>query len=72
MRKKFRIVSFVIALLIVLALATGVSAGVVRPTDPALRPSLKEVYKDYFLLGTTGTFTTIVASGEYGAAAMTQ
>ena len=54
-----------------LTFATGALAGE-RPTSPDLRPALKEVYKDYFLMGNTnataGSFSG--TPGEYGSAAM--
>ncbi|MDR0490598.1 MAG: endo-1,4-beta-xylanase, partial [Oscillospiraceae bacterium] len=47
MFRKFRFISICIALLLVLAFVSVVSAAVNRVD----RPALKEVYKDYFLIG---------------------
>lgn len=63
-----------------MALATGamLTNGVVaaeRPTDPANWPALKDVYKNYFLIGSTNLsasyFGTNVVPGENSTAAMT-
>ena len=51
----------------VLAFAACVSAGE-RPTSPDLRPALKDVYKDYFLIGTNAldraNFANTIQPGE--------
>ncbi|MCL2146781.1 MAG: Ig-like domain-containing protein, partial [Synergistaceae bacterium] len=61
MIKKYGIVSIFVAILIVLALATGVSAGINRVD----RPALKDVYKDYFYIGTIYYSTRDVSSTNY-------
>jgi len=55
------------------AATTAVAAD--RPADPADWPALKDVYKDYFLIGTTGpsaaNYAPSVVPGESTRAAMT-
>src|SRR4051812_47283446 len=74
MFRKFRINSVFIALLMVCAVATGVLAAD-RPTNPADWPALKDVYKNYFLIGNTNlsaaNFGANVVPGENSTAAMT-
>ena len=74
MFRKFRINSIFIALLTVFAVATGVLAAD-RPTNPADWPAVKDVYKDYFLIGNTNlsasNFGANVVPGENSTAAMT-
>ena len=74
MFRKFRINSIFIALLMVFAVATGVLAAD-RPTNPADWPAVKDVYKDYFLIGNTNlsaaNFGANVVPGENSTAAMT-
>lgn len=70
---KFRLNAICLALPTVFAVATGALAAE-RPTDPAEWPALKDVYQDYFLIGTTGpsaaTFSPNVVPGENSANAM--
>src|SRR4029079_4529937 len=74
MLSKFRINSILIALPAALAVATGVLAAG-RPTNPADWPAVKDVYKDYFLIGNTNlsaaNFGANVVPGENSTAAMT-
>lgn len=73
MFKKFSLNAICMALPTAFALAGGVVAAE-RPTDPAAWPALKDVYKDHFLIGTTGpsaaTFAPTVVPGEDSASAM--
>ncbi len=70
---KFRLNAICIALPTVFAVATGALAAD-RPVDPANWPALKDVYKNHFLIGTTGpsaaTYASNVVPGENSAAAM--
>ena len=72
MFRKFGINSIFIAL--VFAVATGVLAAD-RSTNPADWPGVKDVYRDYFLIGNTNlsaaNFGVNVVPGEDSAAAMT-
>src|SRR6185369_17629722 len=74
MFRKFGINSFFIALLMVFAVATDALAAD-RPTNPADWPAVKDVYKDYFLIGNTNlsaaNFGVNVVPGENSTAAMT-
>ncbi|SIQ51113.1 endo-1,4-beta-xylanase [Pseudacidovorax sp. RU35E] len=65
---------------VLVALAAGFVAthgalAAERPTDPARWPGLKDVYKNYFLIGSTNlsasNFATNVVPGENSVAAMT-
>ncbi len=73
MFRKFRLNAICIALPTLFVLAAGVVAAE-RPTDPADWPALKDVYEDYFLIGTTGpqaaTYAPNAVPGENSAAAM--
>lgn len=75
MFKKFRLNSIVIALPTVFAVATGAMAAE-RPTNPADWPAVKNVYKDYFLIGVGTTLNASnygddIVPGENSSAAMT-
>jgi hypothetical protein len=61
MFRKSRIDSVFIALPMVFAVATGVLAAD-RPTSPADWPAVKDVYKDYFLIGNTN-----LSASNFGA-----
>jgi GH35 family endo-1,4-beta-xylanase len=54
--------------------AAGAALAADRPTNPADWPALKEVYKNHFLIGTTGpsasTYAPNVVPGEDSASAM--
>lgn len=69
-----RINSLFFALPMAFAVATGAVAAD-RPTNPADWPALKDVYKDYFFIGTTNlnatNFGANVVPGETSVAAMT-
>ena len=71
---KFRMKSIFIAVPTVCALASSVFAAD-RPTNPADWPAVKDVYKDYFLIGNTNlsaaNFGANVVPGENSVAAMT-
>jgi GH35 family endo-1,4-beta-xylanase len=73
MSSKFRLSALCIALSTAFA-ATGVLAAD-RPTDPANWPALKDVYRDFFLIGNTNlnanNFAPNVVPGENSVAAMT-
>lgn len=74
MFRKLGLKSLLIAPLMALAVATGVLAA--RPTDPALWPAVKDVYKDYFLIGVGTTLNAAayganVLPGENSSNAMT-
>lgn len=74
MFRKLRIDFIFIAPLMIFAAATSVLAA--RPTDPAKWPAVKDVYKDYFLIGVGTTLNASnyganVVPGENSSAAMT-
>ena len=73
MFSKFRLNAICMALPTVFAVATGVVAAE-RPISPAEWPALKDVYEDYFLIGTTGpsaaTYAPTAVPGEGSANAM--
>ena len=68
-----------IGLVVLTATLTGISVATdvlaARPTDPADWPAVKDVYKDYFLIGNTNlsaaNFGANVVPGENSTAAMT-
>jgi len=68
-----------IGLVVLTAALTGISVATdvlaARPTDPADWPAVKDVYKDYFLIGNTNlsaaNFGANVVPGENSTAAMT-
>lgn len=72
MSRKFGLNPICIALAAAFAVTSAFAAD--RPTNPADWPALKDVYKDYFLVGTTGpsaaTFAPNVVPGEDSANAM--
>jgi len=75
MLARFRLCSMVIALPITFAMATGVMAAG-RPTNPADWPALKDVYKNYFLIGLGADFNAAnfgvdAMPGENSTVAMT-
>jgi hypothetical protein len=67
MFEKFRLNAVLFALPTAFAVATGALAAD-RPTNPADWPGLKDVYKDYFLIGSTNlsasNFGSNVVPGE--------
>src|SRR6218665_4184874 len=73
MFRKFRLNAVCIALPTVFLAATAVLAAD-RPADPAAWPALKDVYKDYFLIGSNGpsaaNYGFNVMPGEDSRAAM--
>lgn len=73
MSKQFRLTAIRMALTAAFVGASG-GAAADRPTDPAAWPALKDVYRDYFLIGTTGpsaaTYGPSVVPGENSANAM--
>jgi GH35 family endo-1,4-beta-xylanase len=72
-RNQFRLNSIRIAVSVAFLGATGLVVAE-RPTNPAEWPALKEVYKNHFLIGTTGpsaaTYASTVVPGENSANAM--
>jgi len=73
-RHGVQINSIFVALPMAFAVATGALAAD-RPTNPADWPALKDVYKDYFFIGSTNlnanNFGANVVPGENSVAAMT-
>jgi len=72
---QFRITSMAAAVLMAFAVPAGVAAAA-RPTNPAEWPAVKNVYKDYFLIGVgtdlnAASYGTSVVAGENSSAAMT-
>lgn len=70
---KFRLSAICMALSVVFPTTSALAAE--RPSDPANWPALKDVYKDYFLIGNTNlnaaNFGANVVPGENSTAAMT-
>lgn len=73
MSRTFRLTSICVALTAAFVGASGVVAAD-RPTNPADWPALKDVYRNHFLIGSTGpsaaTYDPAVAPGEGTANAM--